>query len=62
MFKLFKKIHLFLTTLGFHCCAWAFSTGGKQGLQALGLSCSEACGIFLNQGLNLCLRYWQADS
>ena len=69
MFKFFKKIHLFLTTLGFHCCARAFSGGGKQGLQALGLqelwhglSCSEACSIFLNWGLNLCLLYWQADS
>ena len=27
-----------------------------------GLSCSEACGIFLDQGLNLCLLQWQADS
>ena len=28
----------------------------------LGLSCSTACGIFLNQGYNSCLLYWQADS
>ena len=26
------------------------------------LRCSEACGIFLGQGLNLCPLYWQADS
>ena len=26
------------------------------------LSCSLACGIFLYQGLNLCLLHWQADS
>ena len=26
------------------------------------LSCSGACGIFLDQGLNLCLLHWQADS
>ena len=26
------------------------------------LSCSFACGIFLAQGLNLCLLHWQADS
>ena len=26
-----------------------------------GLSCSEACGIFLDQGLNLCPLHWQAD-
>ena len=29
---------------------------------AHGLSCPEARGIFLDQGLNLCLLYWQADS
>ena len=27
-----------------------------------GLSCSEACGIFLDQRSNLCLLHWQADS
>ena len=27
-----------------------------------GLSCSAACGIFLDQGLNLCLLHWQVDS
>ena len=26
------------------------------------LSCSVACGISLDQGLNLCLLHWQADS
>ena len=26
------------------------------------LSCSMACGIFPNQGLNPCLLHWQADS
>ena len=29
---------------------------------AHGLSCSAACGIFMNQGLNPCLLHWQADS
>ena len=39
------------------------------GLQSTGstvvahrLSCSVACEIFLNQGPNLCLLHWQADS
>ena len=27
-----------------------------------GLSCSEACGIFLDQGSNVSLLYWQANS
>ena len=26
------------------------------------LSCSMTCGIFLDQGWNLCLLHWQADS
>ena len=26
------------------------------------LSCPMACGIFLDQGSNLCLLHWQADS
>ena len=26
------------------------------------LSCCVACGIFLDQGLNLCPLHWQADS
>ena len=25
-------IYLFLAVLGLHCCAWAFSTCGEQGL------------------------------
>ena len=29
---------------------------------AQGLSCSEACEIFLDQGSNLCLLHWLADS
>ena len=27
----------------------------------MGLSCSVACGIFPDQGWNLCLLHWQAD-
>ena len=27
-----------------------------------GLTCPEACGIFPDLGLNLCLLHWQADS
>ena len=29
---------------------------------AHGLSCSEACGIFMDQGLNPCLLHWQVGS
>ena len=50
--------------MGFRSCgAWA------QELQLLGsvvvahgLSCFEACGIFPDQGSNLCPLLWQADS
>ena len=40
---------------------------GLQGSWASGvvvhrLSCSEVCGIFRDQGSNLCVRRWQADS
>ena len=31
-------------------------------VSAQGLSCSAACGIFSEQGLNPCLLIWQADS
>ena len=31
-------------------------------VEALGLSCSAACGIFPDQGLNYCPLHWQADS
>ena len=35
---------------------------GGSGVVAVGLSCSMACGIFPDQGWNLCLLHWQADS
>ena len=31
-FFFLKFISLFLAVLGFHCCAWAFSSRGEQGL------------------------------
>ena len=47
--------------------AVTFSRGGALGTRASGLvvhglSCSAACGIFLDQGSNLCPLQWQADS
>ena len=37
---------------------------GSIGLAVVGhgLNCSAACGIFLDQGPNLCFLHWQADS
>ena len=55
------------------CSAWGYCSGfssqsagsrvlGLQQLQHSGFSCSVACKIFPDQGLNLCLLHWQADS
>ena len=41
------------------------STGSRRAgsvIVAHGLSCSAACGIFPDQGSNLCPLHWQADS
>ena len=56
-----------------HCSSWASHcggfSGGAQALECMGLvavvcrlSCSVACGVFPDQGLNPCLLHWQADS
>ena len=57
---------LFLATCsqggGFSCCrAWALGREGTVSV-ARGLSCSEACGIFQDQGSNRFPLHWQADS
>ena len=47
---------------GFSCCrAWALGTRASV-VVAHGLSCSEACGIFPDQGSNPCPLHWQVDS
>ena len=38
------------------------SRGSGSEVVAHGRSCSTACGIFPDQGSNLCLLHWQADS
>ena len=51
-----------------YCRAWALGTQASvvalMGLVVVahGLSCSEACGIFPNQGSNPCPLLWQVDS
>ena len=55
-----------------HCIMWLSRCGsgyGSWALEGVGsavavcwLSCSSACRIFLDQGLNLCPMNWQADS
>ena len=43
------------------CGVWASHCSGFSycGVQALGFSSCEACGIFPDQGLNLCPLHWQ---
>ena len=42
---------------------WSTSSGhGGSVVVAHGPSCSAACGIFRDQGLNPCALHWQADS
>ena len=58
---------------GFSCAVWALGCSGflvvapwpwSTGfvVVACGRSCSVACRIFLDQGLNLFVLHWQADS
>ena len=50
------------------CASWALERGLKKILRhdivivVQGLSCSVACGIFSEQGLDLCSLHWHADS
>ena len=51
-----------LQCAGFSCCrAWALGTQASV-VVALRLRCSTACGIFPDQGSNLCPLHWQVDS
>ena len=66
-FFFFFLINIFLVVLGLHCCSWAFSSCGKQGLlfvawHGLLISCSVACGIFPDQRLNPCPLSWKVGS
>ena len=47
---------------GFSCCGAQALGMQASVVVARGLSCSAACGIFPDQGLNLCPLHWQADS
>ena len=71
-------IYLLLAELGLHCYVQVFSSCEERGyvlvavlkllipvaslVVAHGLCYPAACGIFLDQGSNLCLLHWQVDS
>ena len=42
------------------CGSWALEH--RLSICSACTCCSTACGIFLDQGLNLCLLHWQVDS
>ena len=50
-----------LTAAASHCEALCLGAQASV-LVAYGLSCSAACGIFLEGDLNPCALHWQADS
>ena len=50
-----------LQTLRLNSCG-SQAPGAGSVVVAHGLSCSAACGIFPDQGSNLCPLHWQADS
>ena len=47
---------------GFSCCRTRALGPWASVVVACGLSCSMACGIFPDQGLNPCSLHWQVDS
>ena len=47
---------------GFSCFGARALEGAGSVLVAHRLTCSEACGIFLDQGLNLCPLHWEVGS
>ena len=58
----FVAAHGLLICGGFSCCG-ARALGARASVFAAHrLSCSAACGIFPDQGLNPCPLHWQADS
>ena len=55
----YSLLHYTVSHCGiFYCCG--AQNLGKQA-SVIGLSCSVACGIFLDQGLDPGSLYWQAD-
>ena len=53
---------LLLQSSGSRCAGFSSCGTWASVVVVHGLSCSAACGIFLDQGSNLCPLHWQADS
>ena len=55
-----RELLIVVTCCGARCRSQALEDVGSV-VVAHGLSCSEACGIFPDQGLNPCALHWQVD-
>ena len=53
---------LVLWSTGSRACGLQYLQHAGSGVVVHGLSCPMACGIFLDQGLNLYLLHWQVES
>ena len=53
---------LLLQSTGSRACGFQQLQRAGSVVVAHRLSCPEACGIFLDQGLNPCLLHWQVNS
>ena len=61
---LFISVHRLLTAVA-SPEAWvsrSWALGAQASVVAQALSCSMACGIFSDEGLNPCLLHWQVTS
>ena len=58
---LFITVHGLLIVVA-SLCFGAWALGARASVAVHRLSCSTACGIFPDQGSNLCPLHWQADS
>ena len=56
-----RRLSLVAVSAGFSCCGAQAVGMRASGVAACRLHCLAACGIFPNQGQNLCPLDWQAD-
>ena len=60
------RLSLVVESTGSRCTGSVVAVPGLQSLGSVvvedSLSCSMACGIFPDQGSNLCLLHWRVDS
>ena len=55
-------VHRLLTAVAFLAVEHRLEDAGASVVVVHGLSCSTACGTFMDQGWNPCALHWQEDS